>query len=163
MSGHDKRGEGMTREEAEKILDDLATQEEILCKRNDAASGYMRSGDESIRTAYAKICEKKAKEYREIIDIIKTLAQEPCEDVEEALRILDAINTSGRLDYGDYCELFDAISAIQPKQKIGRWERYIVDSGFNANWKCSICGCNVFSDYVSYRFCPSCGAKMWIK
>jgi len=107
-------------------------------------------------------CESSA--LGEALDIaIQELEQEPCEDVDEALRILDAINTSGRLDYGDYCELFDAISAIQPKQKIGRWERYIVDSGFNANWKCSICGCNVFSDYVSYRFCPSCGAKMWIK
>ena len=35
------------------------------------------------------------------------------EDVEEALRTLDAINSSGRLDYGDYCDLHDAISSIK--------------------------------------------------
>ena len=34
------------------------------------------------------------------------------DNIYEALRILDAINTSGRLDYGDYCELHDAISLI---------------------------------------------------
>ena len=32
--------------------------------------------------------------------------------VDEAIRILNAINSSGRMDYGDYCELYDAISAI---------------------------------------------------
>ena len=37
-------------------------------------------------------------------------------DTYEALRILDAINSSGRLDYGDYCDLHDAISAIGAAQ-----------------------------------------------
>lgn len=32
--------------------------------------------------------------------------------VFEALRILDAINGTGRMDYGDYCDLHDAISSI---------------------------------------------------
>ena len=32
--------------------------------------------------------------------------------VDEAIRILNAINTSGRLNYGDYCELHDAICSI---------------------------------------------------
>ena len=31
---------------------------------------------------------------------------------EEALQLLDAIRMSGRLDYGDYCDLHDAISLI---------------------------------------------------
>ena len=34
--------------------------------------------------------------------------------VDEVIRILDAVNGSGRLDYGDYCELHDAISSILP-------------------------------------------------
>ena len=38
--------------------------------------------------------------------------QEGEDSVGEALRILDAIHSSGRLDYGDYCELHDAISTI---------------------------------------------------
>jgi hypothetical protein len=32
--------------------------------------------------------------------------------VDEAIRILNAIKSSGRMDYGDYCELYDAISDI---------------------------------------------------
>ena len=39
--------------------------------------------------------------------------------VYEALRTLDALNGSGRLDYGDYCELHDAISAILQDGKYG--------------------------------------------
>lgn len=58
---------GITIEQAEKLLDDLATQEELLCKRADDASGYTRSGNESIRTSYAKTHEQHAKEYRQIL------------------------------------------------------------------------------------------------
>ena len=58
---------GMTIEQAEKLLDDLATQEELLCKRADDASGYTRSGNESIRTSNAKTHEQHAKEYRQIL------------------------------------------------------------------------------------------------
>lgn len=38
--------------------------------------------------------------------------QEVSDAVDEALRILNALQSSGRLDYGDYCELFDDIAAI---------------------------------------------------
>lgn len=58
---------GMTIEQAEKLLDSLATQEELLCKRADDASGYTRSGNESIRTSNAKTYEQHAKEYRQIL------------------------------------------------------------------------------------------------
>lgn len=58
---------GMSIEQAEKLLDDLATQEELLCKRADDASGYTRSGNESIRTSNAKTHEQHAKEYRQIL------------------------------------------------------------------------------------------------
>lgn len=50
-------------------------------------------------------------EAREILNSIQQLpSAQP--DTYEALRILDAINSSGRLDYGDYCDLHDAISEI---------------------------------------------------
>lgn len=39
-------------------------------------------------------------------------ASEISEAVDEALRVLDSINTSGRLDYSDYCEMHDAICSI---------------------------------------------------
>lgn len=58
---------GLSIEQAEKLLDDLATQEELLCKRADDASGYARSGNESIRTSNAKTHEQHAKEYRQIL------------------------------------------------------------------------------------------------
>lgn len=57
----------MSIEQAEKLFDDLATQEELLCKRADDASGYTRSGNESIRTSDAKTHEQHAKEYRQIL------------------------------------------------------------------------------------------------
>lgn len=47
---------------------------------------------------------------------IKALEQpEPCEDIEDALRILDAIRSSGKIEYNDYCDLHDAISLIRPE------------------------------------------------
>lgn len=58
---------GMSIEQAEKLLDDLATQEELLYKRADDASGYTRSGNKSIRTSDAKTHEQHAKEYRQIL------------------------------------------------------------------------------------------------
>ena len=38
------------------------------------------------------------------------------EAVDEAIRVLNAINSRGNetFDYGDYCDLYDAISAIYP-------------------------------------------------
>ena len=37
--------------------------------------------------------------------------------VDEALRILNALNGTGQLEYGDYCEMFDAIEAIKSVDK----------------------------------------------
>jgi len=36
------------------------------------------------------------------------------EAVDEAIRILNAINSSGRIDYEDYSKLHDVICAINP-------------------------------------------------
>lgn len=36
------------------------------------------------------------------------------EAVDEAIRILNAINSRGNMDYADYCEMHDVISAISP-------------------------------------------------
>ena len=36
------------------------------------------------------------------------------EAVDEAIRILNAINSRGKMDYADYCEMHDVISAINP-------------------------------------------------
>lgn len=65
----------MTIEQAERLLDDLAAQEELLCKRADDASGYTRSRNENIRTSTAKTHEQHAKEYRQISEYLKELKQ----------------------------------------------------------------------------------------
>lgn len=44
--------------------------------------------------------------------------------------------------------------------KHGRWKRKIVDCGFNADWVCSLCGHRVMTDFVNYKYCPECGARM---
>lgn len=42
----------------------------------------------------------------------------------------------------------------------GEWKRRLVDNGFNADWVCSECGYRVKTDFVSFNFCPHCGARM---
>ena len=42
----------------------------------------------------------------------------------------------------------------------GEWKRRLVDNGFNADWVCSECGYRVKIDFVSFNFCPNCGADM---
>lgn len=49
----------------------------------------------------------------------------------------------------------DAVPVIH-----GRWKRKIVDCGFNADWVCSQCGHRVMTDFVNYKYCPECGARM---
>ena len=78
----------------------------------------------------------------------------------------------------DYCELNDegktafsmAISALElfgnseqlpsADRPQGKWKRRLVDNGFNADWVCSECGYRVKTDFVSFNYCPSCGARM---
>lgn len=48
-------------------------------------------------------------------------------------------------------------SADRPQ---GEWKRRLVDNGFNADWVCSECGYRVKTDFVSFNFCPHCGARM---
>ena len=48
--------------------------------------------------------------------------------------------------------------AREPKR--GEWKRRLVDNGFNADWVCSECGYRVKTDFVSFNFCPNCGADM---
>ena len=52
----------------------------------------------------------------------------------------------------------DKIRAIEVVR--GEWKRRLVDNGFNADWVCSECGYRVKTDFVSFNFCPNCGARM---
>ena len=65
-----------------------------------------------------------AKRFREKFERIPAADVRPVaevnDEVDEALRVLNAIRSSGNLDYGDYCELHDVISAIcGSEQEVG--------------------------------------------
>jgi len=102
-------------------------------------------------------------------------------DTYEALRILDAIRSSGRLDYGDYCDLHDAISeiggckedAVEP-YKVGHWVEVhgYVTPGGDPVWACSECGKGIHVYGIEHGTygadvsdgqwvsCPNCGTVM---
>jgi rubrerythrin len=66
-------------------------------------------------------------------------------------------------DYFDYSRRFaksilDKVPSADRPQ--GEWKRRLVDNGFNADWVCSECGYRVKTDFVSFNYCPNCGARM---
>lgn len=63
----------MTLDGAIKHADEVAEEQDKLCKRYDDASGYSRSHNESIRVADAKWCERCAKEHRQLAEWLKEL------------------------------------------------------------------------------------------
>lgn len=65
----------MTLDEAIKHAEEVAIEEDKLCKRYDAASGYTRSHNKEIRTSEAKKCEKCADEHRQLAEWLKELKQ----------------------------------------------------------------------------------------
>lgn len=86
--------------------------------------GYVNREEliEAVNREFEGVCvydvapSEAVSDFERIIDSVENTDVVAREDVEEAvgetLRILDAIHGSGRMGYGDYCELHDAISAI---------------------------------------------------
>ena len=77
----------LTLEQAIGHAEEVATEQELLMGRYDAASGYARSGNESIRTESAKKCEKCAEEHRQLADWLRILKKAKFE-YDEAWKIL---------------------------------------------------------------------------
>ena len=65
----------LTIEEAIKHAEEVASEQERLMGRYDAASGYTRSGNESIRTESAKKCEKCATVHRQLAEWLRELQE----------------------------------------------------------------------------------------
>ena len=65
----------MTLNGAIKHAEEVAEEQDKLCKRYDDASGYSRSHNESTRAADAKWCERCAKEHRQLAEWLKELKQ----------------------------------------------------------------------------------------
>ena len=63
----------MSIEQAIKHAEEVEIEQIRLMLRYDAASGYMRSGNESIRTESAKECEKCAAEHRQLATWLREL------------------------------------------------------------------------------------------
>lgn len=74
----------MILDEAIKHAEEVAVEQDKLCKRYDDASGYTRSHNEAIRTTGAKRCEECASEHRQLAEWLKDYKrlkeQEPCDD-----------------------------------------------------------------------------------
>jgi len=61
----------MTLDEAIKHAEEVAKEQDKLCKRYDDASGYSRSHNEDIRTTDAKRCEKCVEDHRQLAEWLK--------------------------------------------------------------------------------------------
>jgi Zn finger protein HypA/HybF involved in hydrogenase expression len=57
-------------------------------------------------------------------------------------------------------ESMDELMSMIADRPQGEWKRRLVDNGFNADWICSECGYRVKTDFVSFNYCPNCGARM---
>ena len=88
----------MSLKEAIKHAEEVATEQECLMGRYDAASGYARSGNEAIRTESSKQCEKCAAEHRQLAAWLKILKSAKFE-YDEAWRILT--HTTPDVTYAD--------------------------------------------------------------
>lgn len=99
----------MTLEEAIKHAEEVAVEQDKLCKRYDDASGYSRSHNEAIRVTDAKKCEECAKEHRQLAEWLK--------DYKRLLSAMDEIKAEinyvgAHSDYGIQCVYATAIAII---------------------------------------------------
>lgn len=73
---------------------------------------------------------------------------------EEAIKILKAGNNR-KCTISEYFEAYNmAIQALEQKPKTGHWMK----SNIGGAKVCSVC--NAHMGLSSFKFCPSCGAKM---
>ena len=88
--------------------------------------------------------------------------QEPSDDVVSREAVIDIIEDVCPIYGNDYRyilrEKINELPSVS-QSKTGYWKRRIVDSGYNADWKCSECGHKEMTDFPT-NYCPNCGAKM---
>ena len=63
-------------DEAISHCEEVAKEQDKLCKRYDDASGYSRSHNEAIRTTDAKRCEECASEHRQLAEWLRELQRD---------------------------------------------------------------------------------------
>lgn len=102
----------MTLEEAIKHAEEVAVEQDKLCKRYDDASGYSRSHNEAIRVTDAKKCEKCAEEHRQLAEWLK--------DYQRLLKAIDDIiaefwcyESSMIVNGREYIGIADAVEIVE--------------------------------------------------
>lgn len=90
--------------------------------------------------------------------------QEPSSDAisrQAVLKIIDGWYENNRdtENIEDLIILITYMASVKQEPKTGHWKRRIIDSGYNADWKCSECGHKEMTDFPT-NYCPNCGAKM---
>lgn len=99
----------MTLDEAIKHAEEVAEEQDKLCKRYDDASGYTRSHNEDIRTTNAKECVKCAEEHRQLAEWLRDYKrlkeQETCED---AINRQPEIIRCGQCKYAEVADSEDS-------------------------------------------------------
>lgn len=157
----------MTLEEAIKHAEEVAKEQDKLCKRYDDASGYTRSHNKDIRTTDAKRCEECAEEHKQLVEWLKDykrlLEQQPCDDAISREDTLKAIIKNLGIRSKEYLleaekavyKTVENMPPVTPQQKVGHWiDREIYDAD---RWKCSECG---RTEQYKENYCPNCGCRM---
>ena len=113
----------MTLDEAIKHAEEVAKEQDKLCKRYDDASGYSRSHNEAIRTTDAKRCEECAEEHRQLAEWLRDYKrlkeQEPCDDCISRQDALDCLTATGLKKFDFILDARDKIKnlpSVTPKE-----------------------------------------------
>ena len=122
-----------------------------LIRRSDAiriASGYCH---------WSNIPDELAK--------LPSVKPTPCEDAISRKAVLDCLTATKLKKFDFILQAREEIKNLPSvsTEKTGRWKRRIVDSGYNADWSCSCCGYKVKTDFVNFKYCPNCGARMEVE
>ena len=70
------------------------------------------------------------------------------------------VTENERFFYFDVLQGLEDLPSAQPQRIKGRWKRTKANSGYNAEWVCSICGYTVYAEFCNYNYCSSCGSDM---
>lgn len=166
----------MTLDEAIKHAEEVAKEQDKLCKRYDDASGYTRSHNEDIRTTDAKKCAKCAEEHRQLAEWLKELKARREQDsdtiskqavntlVDELARAISderCCMSRGRSTATIMQDILE-LPSLTPQPKMGQW---IESNNPSEKYTCSNCGGACwYYDYwgtlAKSNYCPNCGARM---
>lgn len=115
----------MILDEAIKHAEEVAVEQDKLCKRYDDASGYSRSHNEAIRTTDAKRCEKCASEHRQLAEWLKDYKRlkerELCEDAvsrQAVIRIAEQGQVQG---YEWQFKELNKLPSVNPQETVSEF------------------------------------------